>query len=153
MVAAYFDIKDIGSQVVLYRDSEGNRLQEIQTDRFFYAPIIFLIVFNVIISRIARMVDDFPLKKLNLPQKDFWFEHVDRVQKLEVVLKTWIYGFGLIFNALFVVLIAQIWLTNRGLGGQLSQYGWIMLVFLVILGGWISFIFYRLRIRREEFIQ
>ncbi|MDX2301658.1 MAG: hypothetical protein NW226_02605 [Microscillaceae bacterium] len=152
LLMAYYDIRDIGEQVTVYRDTTGKGLGTINPDWFFYAPLIFLILLNVIISRIARMVGDFPLQKLNLPQKDFWFEDAEREEKLEVVLKTWVYGFALIFNILFVVLISQIWMAHRGLGGQLYQYGLILVVFTVVLLGWIGFIFYRLRLRKEEFI-
>ena len=152
LLFAYLDFRDIGKPVTLYRDAVGQSMQEVPVDWFFYAPVIFLIVLNILISWMSKMIDGLPLKKLNLPNKAYWFEKEDRSEQLEVVLKSWIYGFAIIINLLFIVLITQIWMTNRGLGGQLYQYGLITLVFVLIFSGWIGFIFYRLRLNREEFI-
>ena len=152
LIFAYLDFRDIGKPVTLYRDATGQSLQEIQADWFFYVPVVFLIVLNILISWTAKMIGGLPLKKLNLPNKAFWFEEEDRSEQLEVVLKSWIYGFAIIINLLFVVLVTQVWMTNRGLGGQLYQYGLITLIFVLVFSGWIAFIFYRLRLNREEFI-
>ena len=152
LLLAYYDVKDIGLPVTIYRDAAGESLQEVPIDWFFYVPVVFLVLTNILISWIAKLIDAFPLKKLNIPNKSFWFEDRDRIEKLEIVLKSWVYGFAIILNLLFVVLITQVWMTNRGLGGQLYQYGLITLVFVMIFSGWIAFIFYRLRLKKEEFI-
>ncbi len=149
---AYYELSDRGAPVTVYRATDGSSLAAIDHHTFFYVAAGFMVISNLLIAMIARVMQEMPLEKFSIPERDFWLEDTDRKAKLREVFVVWIYGFALIINTLVITGVVKIWFTNRGMGGQLYEYGLMALVFLVALVGWIAFIFYRLRIRREEFL-
>lgn len=149
---AYYELSDRSASVVVYKDAANNPVMSTTANTYFYASSIFFIVINILISILVKVVRSLPLENFNLPNRDFWAENETRTEKLHGIFSTWIYGLALIVNVLIITCVVKIWFINRGIGGQLYEYGLLALSFVIALGIWFGFIFYRLRIRREEFI-
>ncbi|MCU0447305.1 MAG: hypothetical protein MUE85_20610 [Microscillaceae bacterium] len=149
---AYYELADRFAPVTLYRDAYGHSAFATDHHTFFYVSFLFFIILNMFISMIAKIVREMPLGRLQVPHRDFWLKDSDSQDRLRAVLLAWVYGFAVILNAFLTILTAKIWFVNRSIGGQLYEYGLLSLTLVVLLGIWIGFIFYRLRIRREEYI-
>lgn len=150
---AYYELSDRSAPVTVYIDSGSKQVYQIHPELLFYSAALFMVLANVLISWVAKLTPHLPFKKMNLPNKDFWFRNKETENKLKDVFVVWVYGFALIINTLVILIVGKIWFVNRSIGGQLYEYGLLALGFLLALLLWIGFIFYRLRIRREEFIR
>lgn len=149
---AYYELTERFAPVTLYRDKFGHSIASTDPNTYFYTFFAFFIVINLLISMIAKITKQFPLEKIRLPQRDFWKQDKAHIQSLHIVFEAWIYGFALIINTFMIILAAKIWFVNRSIGGQLWEYGLMALTLIIILLIWIGFIFYRLSIKREEYI-
>lgn len=149
---AYYELSDRSAEVVVYRDAAKNPALSTSSNVFFYIASILFIVSNILISVLVKVVRGLPLHKFNLPNQDFWSANRERIEILHDIFTSWIYILALIINSLIIACVLKIWFTNRGMGGQLYEYGLLALAFLIAIGFWIGFIFYRLKIKREEFI-
>jgi RsiW-degrading membrane proteinase PrsW (M82 family) len=149
---AYYELSDRFAPVTLFRDPYGHSVFETDHNTFFYVAFIFFMVLNILISLIANLTKSMPLSRLRVPNRDFWLKDADSQEHLRVVLVAWVYGFAIILNAFMIILTAKIWFVNRSIGGQLYEYGLLALTLVLLLLVWIGFIFYRLRIRRAEYI-
>jgi hypothetical protein len=149
---AYFEIADdrSGKMVTLYTDAPG--ISQIAPNTFFYTATGIFVGFNLLILLVAKIFQSFPLQKLPIPHKEFWLKDRDTRRKLYEVFDSWFIGLALILNVFMVVLIIKIWLVNRNQGGRTYEYGFFVAGLLVALLVWIGFIFYRLRVKREDFI-
>lgn len=148
---AYYELTDLTSPVVLYRDVTGKSLANTSSDVFFYGFSVFLILLNVLISIIVRLMRDMPLQKMKVPQADFWLSDKAHVEKLREVWSVWFYGLALLLNVFVIFCVVKIWFINRGQGGQVWEWGLTLAVFIIGLLAWIGFMFYRLRLRRFDF--
>jgi hypothetical protein len=149
---AYYELSERFAPVTLYRDKFGHSIASTDPNTYFYTFFGFFILINLLISSIARITQQFPLEKIRIPNQDFWQQDKAHIQRLHDVFEAWIFGFALILNVFMTILAAKIWFVNRGIGGQMWEYGMMALSLVLILLIWIGFIFYRLRIRREEYI-
>jgi hypothetical protein len=149
---AYYELSDRFAPVTLFRDVYGHSVFETDHHTFFYVAFIFFMVLNILISLIAKIFREMPLNRLRVPNRDFWFKDTDSQAQFRTVIVAWIYGFAVILNAFLTILAAKIWFVNRSIGGQLYEYGLLSLTLVLLLLVWVGFIFYRLRIRREEYI-
>jgi hypothetical protein len=148
---AYYELTDLTSPVVLYRNTIGKSLATINSDVFFYGFSIFLIVMNILISIIVKLMNQMPLQKIKVPNADFWFSDAFHISKLRDVWSVWFYTLAILINLFLIFCVVKLWLINRGQGGQLWEWGVTLLVFFMVLITWGGFIVYRLRLRRVEF--
>lgn len=148
---AYYELTDLTSPVVLYRDVTGKSLASTNSDVFFYGFSIFLIVLNVLISIIVRLMREIPLQKMKVPKADFWLSDKQHIEKLRDVWSVWFYGLVLLINIFIIFCVVKIWFINRGQGGQAWEWGLTLAVFVLGLLAWGGFLFYRLRLRRLDF--
>ncbi len=148
---AYYELTDLSSPVVLYRDTAGKSLSSTSSSVFFYGFSIFVITMNVLISVIVKLMQEMPFQKMRVPHADFWLSDAFHVGKLRDVWSVWFYTLALLLNLFMMFCVVKLWLINRGQGGQLWEWGVTLAAFFVVLLTWAGFIFYRLRLRRVEF--
>lgn len=148
---AYYELVDKSTPVALYVDSNKKPLVQVSLDVFFYVPMFFMVLLNVFIALIVRVFKQIPIKNINITNKDFWHADEDRQELLQKMFVAWIYGFALITNFFVTMIVAKTWFVNRGIGGQLWEYGVISICFLSLMLIWLFGMFYRLKLRREEF--
>ncbi|TAE75830.1 MAG: hypothetical protein EAZ85_01495 [Bacteroidetes bacterium] len=148
---AYYELVDKTTPVTLYLDANKKPLMKISVDMFFYVPAVFMVLVNVFVSMIVRIFKQIPVQRLKVANADFWNEDEDRRELLQKIFVAWIYGFAFIINFFVTMIVGKTWFVNRGIGGQLWEYGVISLCFLSLMLVWLFGIFYRLKLRREEF--
>jgi hypothetical protein len=151
---SYYEMSDdkTGKLVTLYTNAEGNPLAQLEPGTYFYSIAGFFVIFNILIALLIKTLESFPLSRLKLPNAEFWFRNSQSERKLHEVFESWLMGLILIMNAFLTVMAVKIWLVNRNQGGQLYEYGFFVMILLLALLLWFGFIFYRLRIKREDFI-
>lgn len=149
---SYYELADRVAPVVLTKAPDGSTLMSTTASTYFYASAGFVVLTNILFSIMAKSVANMPLHHLPISNADFWRQDEEHKERLKDVFMTWIYGFPLILNAFMTLLIAKIWFVNRQIGGQVYEYGLLTVGLLLVLFLWIGFLFYRLRIRREEYI-
>ncbi len=148
----YYEITNDSKMVMLYSDTQGRALFRIEPALFFYASAGFFILLNLLISAAVQLVGKYPLSKLALPQRDFWLKDADSRDNLREVLQSWVHFLAIILNCFLVFLMIKIWLINRSQGGKPIEYLAYILALFALLTIWVGFIFYRLRLRKVEFI-
>ncbi len=148
---AYYELLGKSIPVTLYVDANKKSLAQISVDMFFYVPAVFMVLINVLISLVVRVFKKIPIEKLKVSNADFWNEDKDRQELLQKIFVAWIYGFALLVNFFVVMLVGKTWFVNRGIGGELWEYGVMSICFLLLFSIWLFGIFYRLKLRREEF--
>jgi hypothetical protein len=149
----YFEVTNDSRMVILYTDIEKRPLLRIEPSYFFYFCAGFFILLNMLLSTTSNLLGRYPVSKLPLPNRDFWLKDQETRQNLREVLQSWMQFLGVVLNFFLAVLMTKIWLVNRMQGGQPHEYLYFVLGLIGILIVWFSFIVYRLRIRREEFVK
>jgi hypothetical protein len=148
----YYEVTNDNRNIVLYTNALGRALYAVSPSEFFYAFGGFLLLFNILLGFVANLLRSYPLSQLPVPNKDFWLRDKSTRKNLVDVFETWVHSLAIILNIFAAILAAKIWLINRKQGGELQEYGYFVLGLLLLLCLWAGFIFYRLRLRREEFI-
>ncbi len=153
---SYYELSGKDSPVTLCVLADKTPIYRIDVAYFFYVPMLFMVVFNVILSLWAGVFKKFPLDKLpSFPNKKYWINQKEnereKHEQLRRIFVSWVYGFGVIINAFVTLLVAKLWFVNRSIGGELWEYQMLSVTFVVLIVGWIGYLFYRLSLKREDF--
>lgn len=148
----YFEVANDSRMIVLYKDLEKRPILRIEPSWFFYISAGFFILLNMLISSVSNLIKKYPLSRLPLPHSAYWLQDADSRQNLREVLQSWIQFLAIILNAFLIVLMVKVWLVNRMQGGQPSEYMYFVWSLFGVLLAWGGFIFYRLRLKRVEFV-
>lgn len=153
---SYYELSNKDSPVTLCVLADKTPISRIDVEYFFYVPMLFMVVFNVILSLWANVFKKFPLDKLpNFPNKKYWLAQKENErethEQLRKIFVSWVYGFGVIINAFITILTAKLWFVNRNIGGELWEYQMLSVTFVSLIALWIGYLFYRLSLKREEF--
>jgi hypothetical protein len=153
---SYYELSNKDSPVTLCITADKIPIIRISVEYFFYIPMLFIIVFNIIISLWANVFRKFPLDKLpNFPNKKYWLAKKEdertKHEQLRKIFVSWVYGFGVIINAFVSLLVGKLWFVNRSIGGELWEYQMLSITLIVLILLWIAYLFYRLSLKREEF--
>lgn len=149
----YFEVTNDSRMMIMYVDAEKRPLLRIEPTLFFYISAGFFVLLNLLISLVSRTLNQYPMSKIPVPNRDFWLKDTEARQNLREVLQSWIQFLAIILNAFLIVLMVKVWLVNRTQGGQPHEYLYFVFGLMGILILWFLFIVYRLRIKRVEFIR
>ncbi len=152
LVLSYMELSDRSTTLVLYRDADGGHQFRVSVDTYFYASSAIVIFSNFILSMVVMQLQRLPMHRMEMPEVDFWRASPERKERLKDIFRVWIYGFAIMINVVVITCVGKIWFVNRGIGGKLSEYGWILFGFVLAFLLWFGFIFYRVRVRKEEYI-
>jgi hypothetical protein len=149
----YFEVTNDSRMMIMYVDAEKRPLLRIDPTLFFYTSAGFFVLLNLLISLVSRTLNQYPMSKIAVPNRDFWLKDAEARQNLREVLQSWVQFLAIILNAFLIVLMVKVWLVNRMQGGQPHEYLYFVFGLMGILILWFLFIVYRLRIKRVEFVR
>jgi len=153
LITTYYEINNDSKMVMLYTGAKGAASLRVSPSMFFYIVGGFFVLLNLLVSGSVQALSHYPLSKMPVPQRDYWLQDADSRQNLREVLQSWMHFLAIILNIFLVLLLVKVWLINRTQGGKPEEYLYYVVGLIGVLAIWVGFIFYRLRLRKVDFIQ
>lgn len=151
LILTYYEISDQAATVVTHRDSDGNVLYQIDKAYYFLFASGFVVILNLFITLAVTLLYRVPLSVLKVPNRDFWFAGEESRQNLYETIESWLHMLAVLMHIFMMTFIVKIWSVNRDIN-QTGGYGIFMYAGFILLIGWLTFIFIRLRIRKFDMV-
>ena len=151
LMLTYYEISEQAATVVIHRDTEGNVIMDIHKEYYFLYAGGFVVILNLFVSLAVMLLYRIPLSVLKIPHRDFWFANEISRQNLYETIESWLHTLAILMHIFVMTFIVKIWSVNRNMG-EIGNYGIFMYAGLLLLIGWIVFIFIRLRIRKFDMV-
>ncbi|MGD1842073.1 MAG: hypothetical protein ACFB0B_14435 [Thermonemataceae bacterium] len=117
----------------------------------FYIATFFVVLFNMILTFFVRFFQDIPLRRLNVPNQAFWLRDKISREHFFYVIQSWAYSFMLVVNLYTCYILYRLY--NINLYQQQDSHLWIEIgIFGMIFLGWLSFLFFRFRIKKYHLL-
>lgn len=151
LILTYYEISEQGATVVIHRDMEGNVMMDIHKEYYFLYAAGFVVILNLFVSLATMLLYRMPLSILKIPNRDFWFADQTSRKNLYETIESWLHTLAILIHAFMATFIVKIWSVNRDVN-EIGNYGIFMYAGLLLLLGWVIFIFIRLRIRKFDMV-
>lgn len=140
------------ANIAIHYNDVGRPDGFIDKPTFFYVYGIFVIVFYVAVSLLARLIFSVPAKLFPMPNRTYWLRDEENREEFQEILRDWL-------NSLIVIVIAWVSLClyalfqlNTRESPDVMDYTWIFIAGAVVLALWILFLPIRLLILKNSLL-
>ncbi|QHT68269.1 hypothetical protein GXP67_17290 [Rhodocytophaga rosea] len=118
----------------------------------FYATGIFVVIFYMAVSLLARLIFSVPAKLFPMPNRTYWLRDQDNQEEFREILRDWLNSLVVIVVLWVILCIYALLRLNTSEDADVSQYTWILTVGAIGLVVWILFLPLRLLVKKNSLL-
>lgn len=140
-----------GNVAVHYNDA-GRPDSFVAKSAFFYTCGIFVIVFYVAVSLLARLIISVPAKLFPMPNRTYWLRDTENQEEFHEILRDWLNSLIVIIMVWASFCLYALFQLNTSDNADVLDYRWVFVMGVVALVIWILFLPVRLMVRKNSLL-
>lgn len=154
LMGMYYDLNLYSKGLVIYYDVNQNPLVTTTSNFVFWIGAGFILLLNILTTALKNMFHALPKHALKAitPHAGFWLKDEESRSHYYTIIDTWLITFTGVLNMFMVFVVLKMWGINRALKGEMSEYKLLVIVVMAILVFFISFILFRLRVKKYNIV-
>lgn len=140
------------ANVAIHFNEFGRPDDFVDKPTLFYITGIFVVVFYMAVSLLARLIFSVPAKLFPMPNRTYWLRDQDNQEEFHEILRDWL-------NSLIVIVVLWIMLClyallrlNTDEEPDGLQYTWVLYMGAIVLAVWILFLPLRLLVKKNSLL-
>jgi uncharacterized membrane protein len=118
----------------------------------FYMTGIFVVVFYVAVSLLARLIFSVPVKLFPMPNRTYWLRDRENREEFHEILRDWLNSLVVIVILLVILCISSLMRLNTAEEPDGLQYTWILYAGTIVLAVWFLFLPLRLLVKKNSLL-
>jgi hypothetical protein len=118
----------------------------------FYITGIFVVVFYVAVSLLARLIFSVPVKLFPMPNRTYWLRDQQNQEEFHEILRDWLNSLVVIVILLVILCISALMRLNTAEEPDGLHYIWIFYAGTIVMAIWILFLPLRLLVKRNSLL-
>lgn len=152
MVVLFLAYYYLPSNVAIHYSEFGRPDAFIDKQTLFYATGIFVVVFYMAVSLLARVIFSVPAKLFPMPNRTYWLKDQDNQEEFHEILRDWLNSLVVIVVLWVILCIYALLRLNTSEEADSLNYTWVLNVGAIVLIGWILFLPLRLLIKKNSLL-
>jgi uncharacterized membrane protein len=149
LFVAYYYLPE---RIPYHYDPYGHADEFIDRSHFFYAAGIFVVLFNVALSLLAKLFYYVPARSLPIPNRHYWTTGSENRREFYEIVEDWLNCLAAFVNSFMVLCLYALLRINTSLEVGVRHYTWILPVGTALLIIWLFLLPGRLLIRRKALL-